>query len=71
MAYNVHKEHRQKTLNEIPTIWSYQITAYIYWWSSAGKDKAPESRVDETGSTTKALGKNVSFLCFLGSPSAV
>lgn len=40
MAYTVHKEHRQKTLNEIPTIWSSQITAYIYWWSSAGKAKA-------------------------------
>lgn len=29
-----------------------------------GRTKPPESRIDETGSTTKALGKNVSFLFF-------
>lgn len=36
-----------------------------------GRPKPPESRTDETGSTTKVLGKNLLPVFFWGSPSAV
>lgn len=41
IAFTIDKEHGpKKNFNKIPTIWSCQITVYIYWWSSSGKNKA-------------------------------
>lgn len=68
MAYPVYKEHRQQTLNKIPTIWSYQITASFTGRALLGRTKPPKSRTDEVALLERSQAK---MLVSSGVPSRV
>lgn len=62
MAYTVYREHRQNPYHL--ELSDYSI---IYWWGSAGKNKATKSRTDEAALLSKSQAKMLQSCVLRGS----